>query len=210
MFDEFIRTLVQKMEGGLPGYTAQFKMAPEGRAKTDFEKMEMHNAKLSAVLLLFYPSSGIAHLPLIVRPQYNGAHGGQVALPGGKPEIQDASLEDTALRETYEEIGVAPKDITVIGRLSKIYIPPSNYMVMPFVAFSKSQPEFVPDPAEVNALLRIPVKDLLNESIIKNTIVTTSNGIKLNTPCFMIDNNVVWGATAMILSELKELMLRNE
>jgi 8-oxo-dGTP pyrophosphatase MutT (NUDIX family) len=154
---------------------------------------------------LVYPKNHIAHLALIVRNTYPGVHSSQISFPGGKAELQDKTLEITALRETEEEVGVPMNKVKIIRQCSEIYIPPSNFLVTPYLGFSKENLQFVPNPEEVQRVLELPIHQLLDDETIVNTKMTTSYATDIDVPAFQVENFLIWGATAMILSELKEL-----
>jgi 8-oxo-dGTP pyrophosphatase MutT (NUDIX family) len=164
------------------------------------------NPKEAAVTMLFYPKNGETHLVLIVRNSYKGVHSAQVAFPGGKYEPEDADLKTTALRETEEEIGVSRDKIEILKAFSSLYIPPSNFMVHPFLGICKEEIHFFPDPVEVAAIIELPLADFRNDAIVGYETLTTSYARSIEVPAFKIDNHVVWGATAMMLSELKDVM----
>jgi len=200
----------QKLEGAflsaLPGVAAQKKMAPRPINLKRFEEDMENPAKPSAVLILLYPIENDIHLALMKRPTYPGVHSGQMSFPGGKKEISDGSLMETALRETEEEIGVVRSNIKIIGQLTDIFIIVSNYKVTPFVGTIDYKPDFTPDPREVEGLLNVNLSLLLNpknQSIKK--MIFGKNEI-INSPYYNVQGNVVWGATAMIISELLELI----
>lgn len=157
-------------------------------------------------MILFYLENGVFKIPLIQRPLYDGTHGGQISLPGGKMELEDESLKRTALRETQEEIGVKLIDIEVIGELSQIYIPPSNFFVKPFVGIISYVPEFFPDEKEVAEIITIELDDIFNDQNITKKVIETRYG-KFNTTVFLINGKVIWGATALMLAELREILL---
>ena len=182
-------------------------MAPPGRAGIDHSKLPGYAPKISSVLVLFYPFNARIKLLLMLRPPYRGAHGGQVSFPGGKFEEGDITLERTALREAYEEVGFDPSRVNIIGRLTELYIPPSNFLVHPFVGYCTARPSFTINKREVEKLLEVEVQELLDETIVKTkTVEQSSTGIKFETPSFDLHGETVWGATAMILSELKEIL----
>jgi 8-oxo-dGTP pyrophosphatase MutT (NUDIX family) len=139
---------------------------------------------------------------LIERMTYNGHHSGQIAFPGGKVEPTDRDLQETALREFFEETG-ADITPTVIGKLTPVYIPISKFMVQPFVSYVEQKPNFSASAYEVNALIEWEIDHLLNPNIIKETTVEPMPGYKLKTPYFDVQGKVLWGATAMMLNELK-------
>ena len=163
------------------------------------------NAKKAAVMMLFYPKKGRTHLVLIVRNSYEGVHSDQIAFPGGKYETVDLTFEKTALRETYEEIGIHPDNIEIIMPFTNLYIQPSNFMVYPFLGICKEEIIFVLDRNEVVNIIELPLNDFLNDDLIVSTSISTSYAEK-DIPAFKIDEHIVWGATAMMLSELKEVL----
>ena len=144
----------------------------------------------------------------MLRPTYEGIHSGQISLPGGKYELTDSDLSVTALREAQEEIGVDSKKVRLIGRLSELYIPPSNYIVQPFVGVLETEPAFTPDPKEVERIIEIRLEDLLDEKNKRKKRILLRTGTSILAPCYIIDGNTIWGATAMILSEFREIARR--
>ncbi|MEH6656556.1 CoA pyrophosphatase [Leeuwenhoekiella marinoflava] len=189
----------------LLGQDAQFLMAPDERIRalkdTD---IEAKNPRWAGVMAVFYPNeAGETTLVLILRKTYKGVHSNQVGFPGGKAEAFDASIEETALRETEEEIGVDRDTIEVIKKLTKIYIPPSNFWVQPFIGIVQSKPVFVKEEAEVEAILEVPLTEFLDEKKVIKQRIDTSYGTMLEVPAFYLTEHVVWGATAMMLSEVK-------
>ncbi|KGO92461.1 NUDIX hydrolase [Flavobacterium subsaxonicum WB 4.1-42 = DSM 21790] len=189
----------------LPAVNAHIKMAPLERQQTlQMEDYSKYKPRKSAVMMLFYPKDNHAHLMLIKRNTYPGIHSAQISFPGGKAEVFDKDLAATALRETHEEIGILPQDIDVVMPFTEIYIPPSNFMVFPFLGFCLTQPVFNPNPAEVAQLIELPLDVFLDDSIIINTCMKTSYQAEVLVPAFKVEEHIVWGATAMMLSELKE------
>jgi len=156
---------------------------------------------------LFYPDRNHqVNLVLILRKTYEGVHSGQVGFPGGKLEIHDTSLKMAALRETHEEIGVASSNIKVLTALTELYIPPSNFYVQPYLGISSSNLSFYKDDAEVEEIIEVPIKHFFNEGLVISKKVSTSYNIDVEVPAFYFNDYVVWGATAMILSEIKDLL----
>ena len=143
---------------------------------------------------------------MIKRPVYDGVHSGQIAFPGGKKEKSDFDLVQTALRETEEEIGVNHNSINIIGKLTRLYIPPSNFDVQPVVAYTESIPEFVLEKNEVDSILEINIEDFLNSKNIMHKKVLSRNNLRLRVICYFIQNKIIWGASAMILSEFIEVL----
>ena len=205
LFTEFTKFIPKIQNQQLPAALAHAKMAPVERIKAlEPDYYLDKNPKQSAVMMLFYPIEGNAHLALIKRNTYPGVHSSQISFPGGKAEPQDKDLADTALRETFEEIGVHPAEIDVVMPFTKIYIPPSNFLVSPFLGLALKEPVFVANPQEVQHIIHLPLDILLDDSTIINTPMQTSYAQSIMVPAFKVDGHIVWGATAMILSELKE------
>jgi len=204
VFFEAITTIVD-LE--LPSTSAHLKMAPLERFKMLEAGLEdTSNARKAAVMMLFYPKNKQTHLVLIIRNSYTGVHASQIAFPGGKVEVIDEDLKATALRETYEEIGIHPDSITVIRDFSSIYIPPSNFLVFPFMGITTSELEFVLQEDEVAGIIELPLTMLLDNTIVIKKSITTSYANMVEVPVFQIGEHTVWGATAMMLSELKDAL----
>ncbi len=162
--------------------------------------------KPSGVLLLLYPVGEDLFMVFIQRPEYGGVHAGQISLPGGKQEPDDPDLTTTALRESKEEVGIVPERVRILGKLSDLYSPPSRYLVSPFVGYCSTRPEFVKDPAEVEEIIEVKICDLFSESAYQVTRHKVGLGIQIKAPAFVVNGHVIWGATAMILSEFKEVI----
>ena len=207
-FKAFEKIIPEINKLSLPGLETQLKMAPSFRKKLIEHFIEARkSAKLAAVLSLFYPSStGDTNIVLILRKVYNGVHSAQVGFPGGKPELEDASLKDTAVRETWEEIGVSSEKITVFREISPIYIPPSNFQVHPFVGISKLPLKFILQESEVEAVIEVSISDFLNDDFEVNSTVLDTEGVPHLVPSFIFNGHVVWGATAMVLIEIKTML----
>ncbi|PWD97976.1 NUDIX hydrolase [Marinilabilia rubra] len=201
-----IERLKQLLNTPLPGEKAQEIMAPEVRHPGPWGSGP-ENARFSSVLILFYPKNGQWYLPLIQRPLYNGAHSGQISFPGGKQEEQDAGFLETALRETHEEIGVEPARVIHLGALTRLYIPKSNFFVYPQVGWMHGAPSFIPDPMEVDEVIEVSLDELLDESCVR-TFTYQSGGLNVSAPYFGVSGKRIWGATAMILSEILEVIRR--
>ncbi len=160
----------------------------------------------AGVMALFYPKENReTHLLLILRNTYPGVHSNQIGFPGGKQEDTDKNLLHTALRETEEEVGVPPSQVTVVRELSQLYIPPSNFEVQPYIGLYHEARPFVVDTTEVAALVEVSLNQFMDESIVKQKIMTTSYASSIAVPAFILNGYTVWGATAMMLSEIKEL-----
>jgi 8-oxo-dGTP pyrophosphatase MutT (NUDIX family) len=172
----------------------------------NLESIQKENPKKAAVLALFYPDrSNLTNFLLILRASYDGTHASQVGFPGGKFESEDGNLEFTALRETSEEVGIPIEEIKLVRKITDTYIPPSNFMVSPYVGISYKRPVFRTN-HEVEELIEVPLQDLLNEESVSIRNLTTSYMQNIDVPCFHLNNRIVWGATAMMLSEIKDLI----
>ena len=141
------------------------------------------------------------------RQEYSGTHSGQVSLPGGRFEPEDITLHQTALRETEEEIGIPREQIRVLGELTQLFIPPSNYLVKPLVGYVEQTPEFQPDPREVKELFSVQLPELLDDRLFQKTDMTVRQLRVKDIPYYAFNNEIVWGATAMILSEFRQVLL---
>ena len=207
LFTEFVKFLPKIEKENLLSRDAHIKMAPLERISfMDEENYLEKNPKKAAVLMLFYPKNEIVHLALIVRNTYPGVHSSQIGFPGGKVELSDANLAETAIRETHEEIGIPPEKITIVKSFSEIYIPPSNFLVAPFMGISHEELLFIPDLNEVKKVLEFSVVDFLDDKNITKVNMSTSYATDIDVPAFRVDKYIVWGATAMMMSELKEVI----
>jgi 8-oxo-dGTP pyrophosphatase MutT (NUDIX family) len=206
-FQEFLRFVPKLIDAKLPAFEAHIKMAPLERLESLKNiYLENKNPRIAAVMMLFYPKNERTHLVLIVRKTYKGVHSAQIAFPGGKYELDDDNFAETALRETHEEVGIHPDKIEILKPFTELYIPPSNFMVHPFLGISIEELIFVPEPSEVAEIIELPLSVFLSDSIIVDTNLSTSYADNINVPAFKIENHIVWGATAMMLSELKEVL----
>ncbi len=198
----------RRLSGKLPGLDAQLKMAPSFRA-SEISSIgdNIEKARKSAVMILIFNENDESRIVLMKRSEYDGVHSGQISFPGGRCEESDKSDEFTAQRETFEEIGVRPEDYQVIGQLTDLFIPPSNFIVKVFVGFCKMPPLFNLDPVEVQLVIKVRLDDLFTASNIKSkAFVASSSGKKKKAPYFHVEGEEIWGATAMILSELLEVI----
>jgi len=201
--DRFKDWLEQRLKQPLPGFDAQKKMMNLNRPKVT---VVPENARESGVLILLYPDRGEIHTVLIERTKDGGVHSGQIALPGGRKELSDIDIIATALREANEEVNLDPERVTVLGNLTDLYIPVSNFKVQPVIAYSKTRPELTPSDSEVAKIIYISLTDLFSS---KEEVDVTASGtvsFKIHTMAYMLTPPaVLWGATAMILSELESL-----
>jgi len=187
----------------LPGWAAQKVLMPEGRDKLTIPDLDaMHPA---AVLIALFSQAGEWYFPLIKRSVDGFAHSGQIALPGGRKEGAETDIE-TALREAEEEVNLAADQVEIIGRISPLPIPVSRHMVQPVVGFLGSTPDFQAAPDEVEQIFCISLKKLVSAEIQSET--RSFQQRKWEIPYFEIQGHKVWGATAMILSEFRELVAK--
>lgn len=208
VFQEFEKKVVKITKMQLPGETAQFKMAPMERlAELKRIAYKKNTAKKAGVMALFYPNNGdVTHLALILRKTYKGVHSAQIGFPGGKFEENDNSIQETALRETEEEVGVKKSTVSVLKKLTEIYIPPSNFFVQPFIGITTKTPQFNLQVDEVEELIEVPLHHFMDDGIKTTQILSTSYAENIEVPAFMLNNHLVWGATAMMLNEVREML----
>jgi 8-oxo-dGTP pyrophosphatase MutT (NUDIX family) len=208
---EFICSVLKNdlQKHGPPGDLFQFRMAPEGRKSSENIFNHTGKHKNSAVMITLWETGNQLKTLLIQRKIYIGAHSGQISFPGGKFEDHEQNPIEVALRETYEEVGIKPESIEIIGNLSPLYIPASHFMVYPVIGYIHQQPEFSLQEREVESIIQLPVSTFLEPKTVQSTRIVLSNGWKINTPFYAIENHMVWGATAMIMSEFTELIQRN-
>lgn len=199
----------QRVQGPLPGHAAFMALSGYQRPDMGAVLAQVPPPRSSAVLIALHPHQGELHTVLMVRPEYDGVHAGQVGFPGGHREPEDADDAATALREFREEMGTGVEGFTVLRALSPVYIPPSRSLVTPVLAHVDALGALEPDPREVAAVIRTPLVDLLRDDILKHTRVhVRSMGRELQVPYWDVQGHVVWGATALMIAELRELFLR--
>jgi len=201
-----IDKLRQRLQQPLPGLAAQERMM--GRVVA-MPPVVPPNARLSAVLCLLYPVQDDLKLLLIKRKEDRTAHSGQVSFPGGRYEPEDISLQYTALREAQEEVGIAPQAVDVLGALTSLYIPVSNFNVFPYVGFLPHRPAFTLSQQEVSYIIEPPLCMLLQDDCKITTDVSSPAAPQLirNVKAYQLtDGTIIWGATAMIISELEMLL----
>lgn len=207
--EEFFSALQKRFSDPLPGQSSQEPMNARARVSTEKYLANNPTHRSSAVLLSVFPHEGTIYTALIRRPAYEGTHSGQLALPGGKVEQDDISLAQTALRETQEEVGVKLSEENIFGALTPIYIPVSNFLVHPFVAKISERPIWIPDKHEVDAIIEFPLSQLLDASLKDRRRIHIGKNMFMDVPCYIIDGQVLWGATAMMFSELESILRGN-
>ena len=201
MYSDFYNQLKEEFKRELPGESAQAKMAPNVRRHFK-STTKRRNA---GVLILLYPKNNQLYTVFIKRSEYEGVHSGQISFPGGKYEPGDQNLEHTALRESNEEIGINPEEVNILGKLTPLHIPVSNFYVIPFVGFYESVPIFKREPNEVEKIIEIPLTELLTP---ENCTFQEFNysDLAFTAPIYKPKELVIWGATAMIMSEFLEVI----
>lgn len=191
--------LQEALGGSKPGFEAQLKMSPEPRPGTRAPGRADDSCSKAGVLLLLYPRNGQLHLVLTRRTEQVESHQGQISLPGGRQE-QGESLEQAALRETREELGIHLDSIHILGELTSLYIPRSNYCITPFVAYSSEPLVFQPFHVEVAEVIEVVLAHLMDEKNIRKEF-WTFRGREMMVPFYAFGNHKIWGATAMVLAE---------
>lgn len=203
MQNNFVKYLSEALTKELPGLKAHQKLVPPGRelipSADDFYKV-----KHSGVLFLLYPEGDRLFTCLIKRPTSMKHHPGQIGFPGGKVEENDSSPQITANREAEEEVGLSPDSYTIIGKLSDLYIQVSNFMIHPFVAWANEKPDFKINNSEVEEIILFPVQNFMENERMDEVELDTFSG-PLKVPYYPYNGEIIWGATAMILSEFFEL-----
>lgn len=198
----FKKKLSEALSKQLPGLIAHLQLAPDERKKDLANFSYPSSPKHGAVLILIFEEGNQLKILFILRSIYNGIHSGQISFPGGQKDSTDKNLLQTALRETYEEIGISVKMNNILGSLSPIYIPPSNFLVTPFIGYLDKIPLLKPDFNEVQKVLKISLETLLESETMQVKEVMSRNNKTILAPCFYVNEVKIWGATAMILNEL--------
>ena len=212
-YKDLKRKILKLKLSNLNSKISQLKLAPSFRKKyIKYNKNHFTDSKKAAVIAALYPDNNdLVRLILILRNNYKGVHSNQVGFPGGKLEPDDKTLFDTAIRETFEEIGVTVEKDALIRQLQQLYIPTSNFNVFPFLVFLDQTPSFVKDYKEVKEIITIDLESLLNCEITQTLIPIPNKLNELNkqnevqVPTFKLVGFNIWGATAMILSEIRDL-----
>ena len=197
--------LIERLQQELPGKIAHIEAAPYRRV--NFTDTELTEARKSGVLVLFYAKENVPHVALMQRPKYDGTHSGQISFPGGKQEKTDRNIEHTALREAYEEVGIIMEDVEIIGQLSDVYIPVSKFNVSPIIGFIDYHPTFNIDNHEVEELIELKLSDLISVKKLTPTKISLANNTIIKAPSFVFNQKIVWGATALMLNELRHTLI---
>jgi 8-oxo-dGTP pyrophosphatase MutT (NUDIX family) len=205
MYSTLVKNLIERLKLELPSALAHdpLRAVPVGPLKPKF-KTDLPK-RPGSVLILLYEDDGEVKFPLIKRSDYPGAHGGQISLPGGKAEDGEDSVQ-TALREAHEEIGVNSHDVNILGRLSEFHVIPSNFLITPVVASIDYKPQLIPDPYEVAGILIGSISNLIKEDAVGTTEIIAAGQYRMKAPHFKIENEIVWGATAMMLNEFRMIL----
>lgn len=201
---EFSEAFYKRMARPLPGLAAHRRLVPPER-RPDLGKAFPNERRVAAVLALLYPMNDRVCCALIRRPSYPGVHGGQIAFPGGQVESEDRDLLHTALREAWEEVGIQAEKVQRPTELTRLYIPPSRYEVVPFLGLSDRRPDFILQTSEVDELIELPLEELLKPKVYGEVSVHTTRGL-LNVPAYQWRDEIIWGATAMIVAEISDLL----
>ena len=207
-FNQFSERISKIENLSLPGIASHYKMIPINRIKElESDSKTRKNARKAAVVALFYPDKNLkTKLLLILRKTYKGVHSNQIGFPGGKVEDEDFDLKATALRETWEEVGVASEYISLVKTLTSVYIPPSNFEVQPYIGVCNRELQFTIQEEEVASLVEVFVSDLMNDENRSTQKMNTSYAVEVDIPIFKLNGYTVWGATAMMLNEIKDLL----
>ncbi|MBL7839950.1 MAG: CoA pyrophosphatase [Cyclobacteriaceae bacterium] len=204
-FDRIIQELDKRLKDPLPAGRAHelLRARPVSGQFPDFgHKLP---PKPGSVLILLFEEDGVIKLPLTKRATYKGAHSAQISFPGGKAEAGETVIE-VALREAEEEIGVHRDDVHVIGTLSEFFVVPSNFMVTPVVGTLNYVPVFKPDPREVEKIIYADLNDIIRDDAVYEEEILAAGLYPMIAPHFLIENEIVWGATAMMLNEFREVL----
>jgi 8-oxo-dGTP pyrophosphatase MutT (NUDIX family) len=199
-----IQDIEEALKLELVGGKIHQRMLPEGRSLV-IPPLKLGKVKESAVLVFLFPINNELNFCLTRRNSNMKHHPGQISFPGGQSEDYESTIFETALRELEEEVGVDKTKVTVIGKLSDLYISVSNFLIHPVVGYLDNEPVFHIDPREVEELIIIPVRSFFDENVSTFTEVETNIGL-LNVPCYKINDCVIWGATAIIIAEFTELL----
>lgn len=198
----------QKLSGPLPGVSSHLKLAPAHRAE-ELSNMngKLENAKKSAVMILLFHEAEKLKVVFIRRSFYVGIHAGQIAFPGGRYEDSDIHIQNTALREIEEEIGIAADKIEILGQLTDIYVPPSNFLISIFVGYLAEKPQYRPDEREVAEVIEVDLAEFFHDDVIQEKeFVVPSAKTSVNALYYRVTNADLWGASAMVMTEFLDIL----
>lgn len=201
-----IQQIENALKRPLPGKTGQYIMAPGYRPDYELDEVMKFHPRIGGVLLLLDPNEAETNIIFTLRKQYLGTHSGQMSFPGGKQESSDTDIIHTALRETNEEIGISPEHIRVIGRLSELYIPPSNFLVYPTVGVLSEEATFKKQEDEVEEIIKIPLSFFLDEKNRGTAKINVGQDHLVDVPAYIYGRYTIWGATAIMMSEFVYLL----
>ncbi len=206
-FSDRISEIKDLASQNLPGEQAHRDLMPVNRPFSSQIKLDAKDFRQSAVAMVLYEDRNELMSLLIQRPFYEGIHSRQIAFPGGKRDPEDPNIEYTARRECMEEVAIPMEDLSLLGKLTEVYIPTSKFIVSPHLFSIDSLPDLIPDAREVDQIIPFRVSRLLEADSIQYTDMKFGNGFKQkNVPYFAIEDKVVWGATGMILSEFRTML----
>jgi 8-oxo-dGTP pyrophosphatase MutT (NUDIX family) len=197
--------LKQRVLKPMPGKKGQLPMKPYIPYLKEAPAPQILKPKEGAVMAIIYKKADIPHLLLMERTTYNGAHSGQISFPGGKLEKGETYLE-AAKRECFEEVGIDQQQYEIVGELTDVFVWASNFMVKPFLAIADELENFYPDKKEVEKILEIPLAHFFDSSIKNEKIIKSFAGVKLMAPYYEVESKELWGATAMMISEIEYLL----
>ena len=206
IFSQLIKNIYHAFDQPLPGFEAHLELAPY-RKKVDSE-IGKNQPKIASTILLLYPHINEFYFCLIERQTYEGTHSNQISFPGGKNESGE-SMKETALRETKEEIGVDPISINIIGELTQVFVPPSNFLIHPFVGYCDFTPDFIASEREVKRIIEVNIEELFKKNVIKikkMSFKKSSGNVNFEVPYLDLNNKIVWGATSVILNEFRKML----
>lgn len=205
MHKNFLTQVSSRLKAPLPGWSAQRNMSP---LKTRKYLHHPDSAKKAAVLMVLFPDKeGELNLIFIKRStQEKDKHSGQISFPGGQMEKHDDSLQMTAFRETYEEIGIETDDLTLLGQLTPLYVYVSNFYVEPYIAFLDKKPKYKIQESEVGEVIEVKLSYLLSDASKSLTDFKIRNNVFKDMPHYILNENILWGATAMITAELLQII----
>ena len=206
--DILLSRINQSLLKGLPGESAHSKLAPEHRKPASEYLNEITDYKIGCVISLIVKNNQHEWcLVLMERMSHEkDVHANQISFPGGKQEEGDASYYDTALRELQEELGVNPEVVNLISPLSELYIPPSNFLVKPFLCYTHHELTYNPNDSEVRSLMEIPLSFFMEESNVIHGGFKSARGYDVNAPFYEYNSHKIWGATAMMIAEIVDLL----